>query len=237
MLSVVLATCLIAFENPAAPPPPGAVILLGAPGAGKGTQAEQLVKRYGIPSISSGDILRDQVKRGTDLGRLADPIMRAGQLVPDKVLNPMIEERLSRPDCARGLVLDGYPRTVAQAEALDAMLQKKGLPARVFLLEVPREALFKRLTGRRTCPVCKRNYNIYFVPPKKEGVCDNDGAALVQRPDDREEVIRERLATFEKQTQPVIEYYSRQRRLIALNGDQAPEKVFEDMVAKLPPTR
>lgn len=237
MYTLVIALFLAASQKPVMPPAPGAIILLGAPGAGKGTQAEQLVARLGIPSISSGDILRDHVKRGTELGRLADPIMRAGKLVPDSVLNPMIEERLARPDCARGFVLDGYPRTVTQAEALDAWLRKKGLPARVFLLDVPRDALFKRLTGRRVCPKCKRSYNIYYLPPKREGICDDDGTQLIQRPDDREDVIRERLATFEKQTQPVIDYYARQGRLLKVNGDLPPEQVFDQLLSQLPAPR
>lgn len=186
----------------------------------------------------SGDILRDQVKRGTELGKLADPIMRAGQLVPDSVLNPMIGERLSQKDCARGFILDGYPRTVAQAEALDALLQKKGLaPPHIFLLDVPQDALFKRLTGRRVCPTCKRSYNVYYLPPKKDSVCDDDGTSLVQRPDDREDVIRQRLEAFDKQTRPVIDHYAKQGRLLRVDGDQPPEKVFEQILDKLSPKR
>jgi adenylate kinase len=233
---ILIALLLVAVQQPAVAPV-GPIVLLGAPGAGKGTQAEQLVKRYGIPSISSGDILRDQVQRGTELGRLADPIMRAGQLVPDTVLNPMIEDRLAQPDCARGFILDGYPRTVAQAQALDALMKKKNVSPRIILLEVSRDSLFKRLTGRRTCPKCNRIYNIYYQPPKKEGICDDDGATLVQRPDDREDVIRQRLETFDKQTQPVIDYYAKQGRLIRLDGDLPPEKVFEQMVARLSAAR
>jgi adenylate kinase len=235
--SVVLASCLVVWQGPAAPPPPGAILLLGAPGAGKGTQAERLVQRYGIPSISSGDILRDHVKRGTELGRVADPIMRAGQLVPDSVLNPMIDERLSQPDCARGFVLDGYPRTVAQAEALDAWLRKHRVAARVFLLDVPRDSLLRRLAGRRVCPKCSRSYNVYYLPPKQEGVCDDDGVTLVQRPDDHQDIVRERLSTFEKQTQPVIDYYSRRGRLLKVDGDQPPQTVFDQLLSHLPRSR
>jgi len=158
--SLVLALWLTAAPQQQQPPV-GGIVLLGPPGAGKGTQAEQLVKLYAIPAISSGDILRDHVKRGTELGRQADPIMRAGRLVPDEILNPMIEERLSQPDCARGFILDGYPRTVAQAQALEALLKKKGVrPPRIFLLDVATDSLFKRLTGRRNCPKCGRIYNI-----------------------------------------------------------------------------
>lgn len=217
-----------------APEPVGPIILLGAPGAGKGTQAEQLQRRYGIPAISSGDILRDHVKRGTELGKQADPIMRAGKLVPDEVLNPMIAERLAQPDCARGFILDGYPRTGPQAQALDALLARTGKRApRVFLLEVAEQGLLRRLTGRRSCPLCGRIYNIHFLPPAKEGVCDADGAALVQRADDREEVIRQRLVAFHKQTEPVIEYYRRQLRLYSINGDEEPEKVASAIIAVL----
>lgn len=212
----------------------GGIVLLGAPGSGKGTQAEQLQRRYNIPAISSGDILRDHVKRGTELGRKADPLMRAGRLVPDEVLNPMMEERLGQPDCAHGFILDGYPRTVPQAEALDALLERRGIrPPRVFLLEVAEDGLLKRLTGRRSCPLCGRSYNIYYRPPAKEGVCDADGAALIQRPDDREDVIRQRLAAFHQQTQPVIEYYRKRGRFYTVDGDLAPEKVAEAIFAIL----
>jgi adenylate kinase len=168
-----------------------------------------------------------------ELGRQAEPYMKAGRLVPDLLLNPILEERLSQPDCERGFILDGYPRTVAQAEALDALLKGKGLPTHLFLIDVPTERLFKLLTGRRLCPRCHRNYNIYFQPPKKEGVCDVDGTPLVQRPDDREEVIRQRFETYQKETQLAVDHYARQGHLIHINGDQTPEKVAAEINSKL----
>ncbi len=233
--TIVIMLWLMAMQAPVPRAPVGGIVLLGAPGAGKGTQAQALERRYGIPAISSGDILRDHVKRGTELGRQADPIMRAGRLVPDAVLNPMIEERLAKPDCARGFILDGYPRTVPQAEALDALLERTGRRSPlVFLLDANRDSLIKRLTGRRSCPRCGRIYNIHFQPPAKEGVCDADGTALIQRADDREEAIRERLVAFEKQTQPVVEYYRKRGRLNTVNGDQAPEKVAAAIAALIP---
>ena len=177
--------------------------------------------------------MRDHVKRGTALGREADPYMKAGKLVPDSLMTPILEDRLSQPDCERGFVLDGYPRTLAQAEGLDSLLKKKGVASHIVLLDVPTERLLKLLAGRRICPRCNRSYNIHFQPPKKEGVCDADGEALVQRPDDKEEVIRKRLETYEKETLPVIDAYSRQGRLIHIDGAQTPEQVAADIETKL----
>jgi adenylate kinase len=211
----------------------GAIILLGPPGAGKSEQGRRLAERHSIPVISTGDLLRDHVKRGTQLGLQADPYMKAGKLVPDSLMNPILEERLSQPDCERGFILDGYPRALAQVESLDSMLKKKGLPRHVILLEVPTERLLKLLTGRRVCPHCHRSYNIYFQPPKKEGLCDDDGTQLVQRPDDKEEVIQQRLQTYQDETQPAIDYYSAQGRLIRINGAQTPEKVAAEIESKL----
>ena len=209
------------------------VVLLGPPGAGKSEQSRRLTERHSIPAISTGDLLRDHVRRGTPLGVQADSYMKAGKLVPDSLMNPILEDRLSQPDCARGLVLDGYPRTLTQAESLGALLKNKGLPTHIILLEVPTERLFKLLTGRRVCPRCNRSYNIYFQPPKKEGVCDLDSTALVQRADDKEEVIRRRLDTYQKETVPAIEYYASQGRLERVNGDQPPEKVAAEIESKL----
>jgi adenylate kinase len=211
----------------------GVVVLLGPPGAGKSEQSRRLAERHSIPVISSGDLLRDHVRRGTPLGLQADSYMKAGQLVPDSLMNPILEDQLSQPDCARGFILDGYPRTLAQAQSLDALLKNKGLPMHVILLDVPTERLFKLLTGRRVCPRCNRSYNIYFQPPKKEGVCDLDSTPLVQRPDDKEEVIRRRLETYQKETLPAVEYYERQGRLMRVNGDQPPEKVAAEIESKL----
>ncbi len=212
---------------------PMAIVLLGAPGAGKSEQAGRLAKQHAIPAISTGDLLRDEVKRRTDLGLQADTYMKAGQLVPDSLVNSILEARLSQPDCARGFILDGYPRTVTQAENLDTLLKNKGVRQHVILLDVPTETLLKRLAGRRVCPVCKRSYNIYYDPPKKEGLCDADGTPLVQRSDDKEEVVRPRLETYQKQTQAAIDYYQKQGRLIQINGDRKPEQVAAEIEAKL----
>jgi adenylate kinase len=214
-------------------PRTGVVVLLGPPGAGKSEQARRLAARHGIPIVSTGDLLRDHVRRGTPLGLRADPYMKAGQLVPDSLMNQILEERLDQPDCGRGFILDGYPRTLAQAERLDDFLKNRGQSPQVFLIEVPTEEILKRLSGRRVCPRCNRTYNIYYQPPKQENRCDADGSPLVQRADDKPEVVRERLETYQKQTQPVIEHYTRQGRLKGINGDQPPEQVAAEIEAKL----
>ncbi len=208
----------------------GPVILMGAPGAGKGTQAKLISARYGIPQISTGDILRDNVARSTELGRKADPLMKAGHLVPDELMLPMVEDRLGQADCDRGFILDGFPRTVRQAEWLDKYLATRsfagrGLAPVVINIKVGYNQLLQRLTGRRTCPVDGKIYNIYSQPPQKEGVCDSCGAALVQRKDDREEVISKRLQEYEAQTLPLVDYYRRQQRLRELDGELSLEKV------------
>lgn len=220
-------------EAATAPSGVGAIVLLGPPGAGKSVQGRRLSERHSIPVISTGDLLRDHVKRGTPLGLQADPYMKAGKLVPDSLMTPILEDRLTQPDCQPGFVLDGYPRTLAQAEGLDALLTKKGVASHIVLLDVPAERLLKLLAGRRVCPRCNRSYNIHFQPPKKEGVCDADGEALVQRADDKEDVIRKRLETYERETQPVIDVYSHQGRLIRINGAQPPEKVAAEIESKL----
>ena len=208
----------------------GPVILLGPPGAGKGTQAKLIASRYGIPQISTGDILRDNVARGTELGRKADAIMKAGGLVADELVLPMVEERLGQPDCERGFVLDGFPRTVVQAEWLDQYLASRHFAGRtmapvVINIKISYTQLLQRLTGRRSCPVDGSIYNIHNHPPKEEGVCDSCGATLVQRKDDKEEVISKRLREYESQTLPLVDYYRRQGRLRELNGERVPEQV------------
>ncbi len=216
----------------------GPVVLMGAPGAGKGTQAKLISARYGIPQISTGDILRDNVARGTELGRKADPLMKAGQLVPDELMLPMVEDRLGQADCDRGFILDGFPRTVRQAEWLDRYLASRSFGGRplapvVINIKVGYNQLVQRLTGRRTCPVDGKIYNIYSQPPHKEGVCDFCGAALVQRKDDREEVISKRLQEYEAQTLPLVDYYRRQQRLRELDGELPPERVTAETLSAI----
>ncbi|HKF23054.1 MAG TPA: adenylate kinase [Candidatus Angelobacter sp.] len=208
----------------------GPIILLGAPGAGKGTQAKLISQHYGIPQISTGDILRDNVARATELGRKADPIMKSGALVPDDLVLAMVQDRFSCPDCDRGFILDGFPRTVKQAEWLDRYLSSRTfggrtMPPVVMNVEVGYNQLVQRLTGRRSCPVEGKIYNIYFQPPQKEGVCDCCGSQLVQRKDDKEEVISKRLKEYETQTLPLVDYYRRQGYLHRLNGELPVEQV------------
>jgi adenylate kinase len=196
------------------------VIFLGPPGAGKGTQAKLVAAHYGVPHLSTGDMLRENVALGTKLGALAKPIMARGELVPDDLILRMVEERVARADCAQGFVFDGFPRTLAQAEALNGILkaQKSG-PAAVIYFRVPEEILMRRMTGRRTCKVGFEIYNIYDRPPKVEGICDVDGGELIQRPDDQPEAIRERLLAYDTQTKPLVDYYRAQGMLDEINAD------------------
>ena len=209
----------------------GPVILLGPPGAGKGTQAKQIVARYGVPHISTGDILRENRARGTELGKRAAAIMDRGELVPDELVEDMVASRLDEKDCQRGFILDGFPRTVQQAEWLNRLLTKMattcpGMPGLVVVsIEVDYNHLLQRLTGRRTCPTCGRIYNVFFQPPRVAEVCDVDGSKLVARKDDSEEVISERLKAYEKQTLPLTDYYRRAGVLRSVNGDQPAEQV------------
>jgi adenylate kinase len=196
----------------------GPIILLGAPGAGKGTQAKLMAAHYGIPHISTGDILRDNVARGTELGRKAKAVMERGELVSDDLVNGMVAERLRQPDCERGFVLDGFPRTVAQAEWLDRARGDRRAPV-VVNVAVSYNQLLQRLTGRRTCPVDGKIYNIHFQPPQNEGVCDLCGTQLIQRVDDTEAVISERLRSYERQTLPLEDYYRKQGRLRRVKGE------------------
>jgi adenylate kinase len=211
----------------------GVVVLLGPPGGGKSEQARRLAASHSVPTISTGDLLRDNVRRGTPLGVKTEPYMKGGQLVPDSLMDTILEERLAQPDCERGFILDGYPRTLAQAERLDTFLQSRSLRPQIFLIEVPTEQIMKRLAGRRVCPKCNHTYNIYFNPPKQKNRCDADGTPLVQREDDKEEAIRRRLETYQKQTRPVIDYYRDRGLLIGVNGDQPPENVAAEIESKL----
>lgn len=208
-----------------------AVIFLGPPGAGKGTQARQIAGAFGVPHLSTGDMLREHVGRGTPLGLRAKPIMERGELVPDDLVLSMVEERVSRPDCADGFILDGFPRTLAQAEKLDEILRRrfKTEPLVVHFV-VDEKQLMRRLTGRRTCKIGGEIYNIYDNPPEVPGRCDQDGGELVQRPDDREEVISERLTAYERQTKPLVDYYRRRGVLREVDGMATPAVVTKNVL-------
>ena len=201
------------------------VILIGPPGAGKGTQARWLVEALGAPQISTGDMLRAARKAGTELGRKADEFMNAGKLVPDAVVFGLVAERLHAPDCAKGFLLDGFPRTIPQAEALDAELTRHGRRVeRVVAIEVPDEAIVRRLSGRRTCGTCNRIWHLEFEPPPSAGKCEC-GGALVHRDDDKEATIRNRLKVYHDQTSPLAAYYEKMGVLRRVAGDGTPEEV------------
>ena len=186
-----------------------AVILLGPPGAGKGTQAQRIAQRYQLPHLSTGDMFRDHIKRGTELGRLAKPLLERGELVPDEIVLGMVEDRINQPDCVNGFVFDGFPRTLHQADDLERICRKNRLGCTIVLhMVVDQSLLMRRLTGRRICKAAGHIYNVYERPPKVEGVCDVDGSELIHRPDDSEAVIGERLAAYNRQTQPLVEYYT-----------------------------
>jgi adenylate kinase len=204
------------------------LVLLGAPGAGKGTQAKILVEKYGIPQISTGDLLRAAVAAGTPLGKEAKSYMDKGELVPDSVVLGMVEERLKQDDCKKGYILDGFPRNTKQAEALDKMLSSLNMSLTAALsVDVPFEDLMKRLTGRRTCKACGQMYNVYFNPPKKEGVCDKCGGELFQRDDDKEETIKKRLDVYNAQTAPLIDYYGKKGILKSVAGTGSIDDIFK----------
>ena len=211
----------------------GPIVLLGPPGAGKGTQAKRITERYGIPQVSTGDLLRQTVALGTELGLQAKAVMARGQLVSDDMVCEMVRQRLRDPDCKRGYILDGFPRTPAQAGWLDALLDDKlfdnSRPTRawpiVIRLDVDYNQLLLRITGRRSCPTCGRIYNVHFQPPAHDEVCDCDGTKLVTRNDDRLEVIQPRLKAYDEQTRPVSEYYRRTGRLVPINGDLPMDEV------------
>lgn len=203
------------------------IILLGPPGAGKGTQAKMLIDQYQIPQISTGDILRAAVKEGTSLGKEAKSFMDKGELVPDSVVIGIVEERIQEPDCTKGYMLDGFPRTVPQAEALDGMLGKLNAEIdHVVSIEVANDELVKRLTGRRTCRECGAGYHVMFDPPKVEGVCDKCGGELYQRDDDNEDTVRSRLNVYESQTLPLIDYYKVQGKIRPIDGVGEIKEIF-----------
>jgi adenylate kinase len=214
---------------------PGPILLLGAPGVGKGTQAKELVKLWGIPQISTGDLLRANVSKGTELGKMAHEIMLRGELVTDDLVNQMVDARLAEPDTARGFILDGFPRTLPQASWLDARLarQSGSLPVVAVSIQVDYTQLLRRITGRRNCPVCQTIYNIYLQPPKIEGICDIEGAALVQRSDDTEKCFTGRMHTYESLTAPVVEHYRALSRFAEVNGDQPVADVAASIVSSV----
>jgi adenylate kinase len=210
------------------------LILLGPPGAGKGTQAQRIVERYHIPQISTGDILRAAVREGTPLGEKANAFMVQGQLVPDEVVIELIEERLKAPDCRQGFILDGFPRTLAQAGALQHILTKDGKSIEhVINIEVDPDELVRRLTGRRTCQDCGAMFHLLFHPSEREGICDRCGGSLYQREDDQERTIRTRLKEYEERTAPLVEYYRSQNRLRSIPGVGGEDQVFEQIVRVL----
>jgi adenylate kinase len=201
---------------------PGPILLLGAPGVGKGTQAKELVKLWGIPQVSTGDLLRANVSQGTPLGIIARETMERGELVPDSLVNEMVAARLIEPDTVRGYILDGFPRTLPQAGWLDGRLaaQQLALPVVAVSIAVDYNQLLRRITGRRNCPVCQTIYNVYSNPPKVDEICDIEGAALVQRADDTEQVFAERMRSYEALTTPVIEHYRALGRFAEVDGDR-----------------
>lgn len=210
------------------------IVFLGPPGAGKGTQAKILIERYGIPQISTGDMLREHRAKGTELGKKAQEYMDKGQLVPDEIILGMVKERLSQADCEKGFILDGFPRTVAQAEALDKLLLDMGKKLDFALaLIVPDDLLVERLTGRRTCKNCGMMYHIKYKPSKVEGKCDFCGGELYQRPDDNEETVRNRLKVYHEQTAPLIEYYRNKGILREIDGSKSIEEITQQIISIL----
>jgi adenylate kinase len=212
-----------------------AIILFGSPGSGKGTQAKYLVEWLAIPHISTGDMLREHISRGDAIGKATEERMRAGSLVSDELVNRLVFERINEPDCERGFILDGYPRTTTQAEEMMRLLAELDAGEVVIHLVVDYNIIISRISGRRVCPKCGTLYNAVSRPPKIEGVCDLDGTALVVRDDDREEVVRERLIQYERQTQPLIEFFrATSERLIEVDASrEKPEAVFQRIQAEL----
>ena len=210
------------------------IILMGPPGAGKGTQAELIEAAFPIPHISTGDMFREAVKNSTAMGVEAKKYMDAGQLVPDAVTIGIVEERLSMPDCKTGFLLDGFPRTLVQAEALDQVLAKYGKEVELALnISVPDEVLMARMTGRVSCATCKTVYNTIFNPPVVAGVCDKCGGELIQRSDDKLDTVKNRLQVYMEQTQPLLAYYEKKGNLITLEGNRDPKEVFAEVKAIL----
>ena len=210
------------------------LVILGPPGAGKGTQAEYIVERYNIPHISTGDIFRENIKNNTELGKEAKSYMDKGLLVPDDLVIALVEDRLNKDDAKEGFLLDGFPRTVAQAVSLDSILDKNDEKlTKVINISVDPEILIERAVGRRVCKTCGMTYHVKFNPPKEEGVCDKDGTKLIQRDDDTEETVKTRISVYFDQTAPLIDYYRAQNLLIDIDGAKDIDKVFDDIVIGL----
>lgn len=207
------------------------IIMLGAPGAGKGTQAERIAEKYQIPHISTGDIFRANLKAGTELGMKAKAYMDQGLLVPDSLTVDLLMDRIAKEDCKNGYVLDGFPRTIPQAESLKEALDKKGEKMDYAIdVEVPDKNIIARMSGRRACTSCGSTYHIVYAAPKKEGICDKCGAALVLRDDDKPETVKKRLDVYHEQTQPLIDYYKAENILAAVDGTKDMEQVFADII-------
>lgn len=207
------------------------LIMLGAPGAGKGTQAKKIAEKYNIPHISTGDIFRANIKNGTELGQKAKTYMDQGLLVPDELVVDLVMDRFAQDDCKNGYVLDGFPRTIPQAEALDAALEKAGAKIDYAInVEVPDENIIRRMSGRRACVSCGATYHIVHIPPKTEGVCDICGKELILRDDDKPETVKKRLDVYHEQTQPLIDYYTEKGALVEVDGTVDMEDVFNAIV-------
>jgi adenylate kinase len=204
---------------------PSIIVLMGPQGAGKGTQAQMLTEAFGLPIVATGDMLRDIALTETPLGRQVREVQASGRLVSDDILAEVVKERLSRRDCADGCILDGFPRTLPQARLLEKIAQSQGHQILVVEIDVPRELLYKRLAGRRTCSVCGSIYHVYFKPSKQDGVCDLDGAPLFTRSDDHEESIARRLALYDEKTHPLLAYYAETNRFHKVDGTGTPEEV------------
>ncbi len=206
------------------------IILLGPPGGGKGTQAKRIVEKYGIPHIATGDILRDAVAKGTELGKKAKEYMERGELVPDEIVIGIVKERIKKPDCEKGFLLDGFPRTINQAEALDDMLKELGKKIdAVIYIDVPEDEVVKRISYRRSCRKCGAVYNLIYSPPKEDNKCDKCGGELYQRDDDKEEVVRQRFKVYMENTAPLIEYYEKRGILYRVDGTRSIDDVWQQI--------
>lgn len=210
------------------------IMLFGAPGAGKGTQAKFLIEKYGIPQISTGDILRAAIKAGTPMGMEAKKFMDEGKLVPDSTIIGIIKDRLSEEDCKKGFILDGFPRTIAQAEALEVLMKEMGIKLdKVISLNVPDELIVGRVTGRKVCPVCGASFHVKFNPPKVEGKCDYCGADLITRKDDNAETVTKRLAEYHSQTAPLFDFYKTRNLLVDIDGTKEVKAITAEIFAIL----